>query len=178
MTVFVIAMYYIFLEPTDPALRRVCPQGGGGKQAQDLGKHQQAMEKANRSNYHHYNKKLKNFARANRQNMTKSEACLWKYLLSKGQMRGYTFKRQRPVLNYIADFMCEELKLIIEVDGITHLNKEVELKDKDRDQKLLLSGFTTLRFSSEDVLKRLGVVKGIIIDWIDAKDMFNISKTP
>ena len=128
------------------------------------------MEKANQNNYYHYNNKLKNFAKANRQKMTKSEACLWKYLLSKGQMQGYTFKRQRPILDYIADFMCEKLRLIIEVDGITHLNKRIELKDKERDQKILLSGFTTLRFSSEDVLKRLGVVKGIIMDWIEARN--------
>ncbi|MBE7447077.1 MAG: DUF559 domain-containing protein [Planctomycetia bacterium] len=35
-------------------------------------------------------------------------------------MNGYQFRRQRPVLNYIADFMCKELKVVIEVDGSTH----------------------------------------------------------
>lgn len=69
-------------------------------------------------------------ARAMRKNMTKAEACLWKYALRAGQMNGYTFYRQRPVLNYIADFLCKELNLIIEVDGITHLDKETLEKDE------------------------------------------------
>ena len=51
--------------------------------------------------------------------MTKAEACLWKYVLRAGKMKSFQFRRQRPVLNYIADFMCKELMLIIEVDGIT-----------------------------------------------------------
>jgi len=55
--------------------------------------------------------------------MTKAAACMWKYLLSKRQMRGCQFRRERPILNYIADFVCLELLLVIEVDGITHLNK-------------------------------------------------------
>ena len=52
--------------------------------------------------------------------MTKAEACLWKYVLRAGQLKSYQFRRQRPILNYVADFMCMELMLIIEVDGITH----------------------------------------------------------
>ena len=45
--------------------------------------------------------------------MTKAEACLWKYVLGSRQMKGYQFRRQRPVLNYIADFMCKELLLAV-----------------------------------------------------------------
>ena len=56
--------------------------------------------------------------------MTKAEACLWKYVLKARQLKGFQFRRQRPVLNYIADFMCKELMLIIEVDGITHHDEE------------------------------------------------------
>lgn len=74
--------------------------------------------------YNLYNKKLQPYASKNRKQMTKAEACLWKYVL-KAKMTGYTFNRQRPVLNYIADFMCKEKKLIIEVDGITHTFEEV-----------------------------------------------------
>jgi very-short-patch-repair endonuclease len=44
-------------------------------------------------------------------------------------MKGYSFLRQRSVLNYIADFMCKELKLIIEVDGITHSYEQTIEKD-------------------------------------------------
>jgi very-short-patch-repair endonuclease len=66
--------------------------------------------------------------------MTKAEACLWKYVLRARQMKGYQFGRQRPVLNYIADFMSKELRLMIEVDGITHDVKLVN--DKHRTDEL------------------------------------------
>ena len=65
------------------------------------------------------------YANRLRKEMTNEEACLWKYILRAGQLKGFQFRRQRPVLNYIADFMCMELKLIIEVDGITHQWEEI-----------------------------------------------------
>jgi very-short-patch-repair endonuclease len=58
---------------------------------------------------HEYNKNLQPFANKLRKNITKAEACLWKYVLKAKQLKGYQFRRQRPVLNYIADFMCKEL---------------------------------------------------------------------
>ena len=82
-----------------------------------------------------YNKHLKTFAHKNRYEMTKAEACLWKFVLS-GKKLGYTFNRQRPILNYIVDFMCKELKLIIEVDGYSHLLEDVIENDIVRQQKL------------------------------------------
>lgn len=62
------------------------------------------MKPADKQNLWHYNADLKSFARENRKEMTKAEACIWKYLLSRKQMMGYQFRRQRPILNYIADF--------------------------------------------------------------------------
>ena len=79
-----------------------------------------------KSNFHGYNKNLKGFARELRNNGTKAEACLWKYVLRAGKMQGFQFRRQRPVMNYIADFMCKELMLVIEVDGIIHTYSEIE----------------------------------------------------
>ena len=76
------------------------------------------------------NKNLQPFANQLRKEMTKAEACLWKYILKAKQLKGYQFRRQRPVLNYIADFICMELMLIIEVDGITHHWEETIVKDK------------------------------------------------
>ena len=98
--------------------------------------------------------------------MTKSEACLWKYVLSNGQMRGYVFRRQPPVLNYIADFYCQPLKLIIEVDGITHDDDRAVEYDRKRDENLNNAGFTVLRFSASDVLRRISFVRESIEDWI------------
>ena len=68
------------------------------------------MEQSSRQNNYHYNKSLKEKAKYLRNNATKAEACLWKYVL-KASMLGYSFKRQRPVLQYIADFMSSELLL-------------------------------------------------------------------
>lgn len=86
----------------------------------------------------YYNNNLQKFANENRKQFTKGEACLWKYALKAKQM-GFTFNRQRPVLNYIADFMCKELKLIIEVDGYTHLLEDVIKNDIIRQRNVRTS---------------------------------------
>jgi len=119
------------------------------------------MEKAGPYNNWHYNKKLKPLARAMRKDMTKAEACLWKYVLRAGQMNGYTFYKQRPVLNYIADFLCKELNLIIEVDGITHLDKTIIEKDEQKENNLRAVGFTVIRFRDEEVLNQ---IQSVIIE--------------
>jgi len=103
-----------------------------------------------------YNKKLKPLARNLRTDSTKAEVRLWSELLSKGKT-GYTFLRQRPISNFIADFLCKELKLIIEVDGYSH-NFKVE-DDPKRDQELAALGFTTLRFTDNEVMKDLSNVE-------------------
>jgi len=85
---------------------------------------------------HNYNKNLQPFANKLRKEMTKAEACLWKYILKAGQLKGYKFRRQRSVSKYIAGFMCMELMLIIEVDGITHHWEETIMKDKKKQADL------------------------------------------
>ena len=91
---------------------------------------------------------------------------MWKYALGQKQMLGYQFRRERPILNYIADFVCLEIMLIIEVDGITHDTDEAQGRDEIRDQKLKEIGFTTLRFSSWEVLNKITDVQIIITQWI------------
>lgn len=76
--------------------------------------------------------------------MTKAEACLWKFVLKSKQLKRYQFRRQRRVLNYIADFMCMELMLIIEVDGISHDWEETVLKDEKKQIDLEAAGFTII----------------------------------
>ncbi|GAB5408375.1 MAG: hypothetical protein BalsKO_07400 [Balneolaceae bacterium] len=122
--------------------------------------------KAHKSNNFGYNKKLKKLASKNRRKATKSEACIWKYALSRKQT-GFTFKRQRPVLNYIADFMCQELKLIIEVDGSSHDSPEAFMKDLKRQSELENFGFKVLRFSDEEVLDNMDEVRRIISDVVE-----------
>jgi len=112
-----------------------------------------------------YNKKLRPYAVQNRNDATKAEACLWKFVL-KGKQLGYQFNRQRPVLNYIADFMCQPLKLIIEIDGYTHLDEDVKKNDVVRQKTLEGYGFTVIRFTDGDVLKNLQFVKDEIMRMI------------
>lgn len=122
--------------------------------------------KAHTSNNFVYNKKLKKLASKNRKKATKAEACLWKYALSKKQS-GYTFKRQRPVLKYIADFMCQDLKLIIEVDGSSHDSMEVRINDLKRQKELENYGFTVLRFTNVEVLENMDDVRRIILEVVE-----------
>jgi very-short-patch-repair endonuclease len=116
------------------------------------------MTKANKSNLHLYNSGLKDYARENRNASTKAEACLWKFVLRAKQMKGYAFRRQRPVLKYIADFMCKELNLIIEVDGLYHTWEETKAKDEFRQKQLEDAGFTVLRFTNKEVLTAISRV--------------------
>lgn len=82
-------------------------------------------------------------------------------------MKGYQFRRQRPVLNYIADFMCMDLKLIIELDGLTHNWKETIIKDEKKQKALEEVGFTVIRFPNGDVLRRILYVREAIENIID-----------
>ena len=127
---------------------------------------------------HSYNKNLQPYANKLRKEMTKAEACLWKYILKAKQLRGYQFRRQRSVLNYIADFMCMELMLIIEVDGITHHWEETMLKDKKKQADLEAEGFTVLRFTDQEVLTDINAVHGFLENWIESTLSNSVKSTP
>jgi len=116
-----------------------------------------------------YNKRLKRFANRLRKDSTKGEIRLWAELLRAGNMLGYKFNRQRPVLKYIADFMCKELKLIIEVDGYSHWNEKQFFRDQVRQKELEEHGYTLLRFSEKEVIQDLRNVESVIVSWIEKK---------
>lgn len=116
------------------------------------------------TNHYLYNKHLTPYANKLRKDMTKAEACLWKYVLRAGGVQGFTFRRQRPVLKYIADFMCKELMLIIEVDGITHSFEQVAQHDEVRQNELEQVGFRVIRFTDEEVLSSIECVRSEIED--------------
>lgn len=125
------------------------------------------MQKAIPTNNHHYNKILQPYANKLRKDMTKAEACLWKYVLRARKLEGYQFRRQRPVLKFIADFMCKEMMLIIEVDGITHWDEEVIKKDKIRQKKLEDIGYTVLRFTDDEVLHDIENVERTLLGFVE-----------
>ena len=122
------------------------------------------LMKADKTNYWGYNKSLRPRASKLRHSMTKAEVYLWKFVLRASGVKGYPFRRQRPVLEYIADFMCKNLNLIIEVDGESHSWPGVPERDAIRQKRLEEAGFRVIRFTNEEVLSDLdGVAKRIEI---------------
>jgi very-short-patch-repair endonuclease len=119
------------------------------------------------SDNHLYNPNLRQKANNLRSSMTKAECCLWKYVLRGKTLKGYRFRRQRPILNFIADFICFELKLIIEVDGKTHHDEEVISKDRNKNKVLNEKGFTIIRFTDSDILENITSVTELLMNWID-----------
>ena len=107
-----------------------------------------------------YNKNLKPFARKLRIEGTKGEAILWFLALKAKRINGYQFNRQFPIGNYIVDFICRKLNLIIEIDGSSHLTKSES--DRERQDYLESLGFNILRFSQAQVIHRLDDVVGDI----------------
>jgi len=112
-----------------------------------------------------YNSKSKELAKQLRQNMTFSEVKLWNELKN-GQMMGYDFDRQRPIGNYIVDFFCKDLQLAIEVDGITHLDEKVILKDFIRQDEIESYGVNFLRFDAMLVVNKVEAALKEIRNWI------------
>ena len=103
---------------------------------------------------HTYTKELKNFARVNRKAGNLSEALLWNEL--KQRKMGVQFKRQRPIGAYIADFYCEEINMVIEIDGRSHDNKYEY--DQERDEYMKSLGIFVLRISDIDVKRDMNNV--------------------
>ncbi len=114
----------------------------------------------------YYKPHLKEFARQLRNNSTKSEIKLWKYLRRK-QMGGYDFHRQKPIDNYIVDFYCNKLNLVIELDGLTHQWEETFEKDKLKQKRLEESGFKVIRFSDDEVINDIDNVLRVIRFYIE-----------
>jgi very-short-patch-repair endonuclease len=96
----------------------------------------------------------RSFAKGLRKNQTALEDRVWHELRAK-RLDGWKFKRQVPIKGYIADFVCFERRLIVEVDGPLHHTPEQRRKDISRDAVLRRCGFRTLRFDDEAALGRV-----------------------
>jgi len=107
-------------------------------------------------NYLPYNKKLVSRAKELRKNMTVAEQKLWKNYLKTFPYRVY---RQRPIANFIVDFYCPKLKLVIEIDGESHYQENTQAYDNERTQILQTYGLKVIRFNNDEVLSNFtGVV--------------------
>ena len=105
-------------------------------------------------------------ARELRKDMTPAERILWEALRRK-TLAGAKFRRQHPVGRYILDFYCPQYKLAIEVDGDSHVGKE--LHDTIRTEALGAYGVDVLRFRNEEILYDLESVMTRILSTIKYK---------
>ncbi len=88
-----------------------------------------------------------------RNKMTPAEEILWKKIhINEWNIK---FRRQHPIANYIADFYCHQLKLVIELDGGIHEREEIKQYDKARENDLKELGLTILRFKNEEIINNL-----------------------
>ena len=93
--------------------------------------------------------------------MVPAEKKLWYEMLRKENFRNLKFLRQKPIDSYIADFYCAKLKLVIEIDGDSHAEKEEY--DRTRTNLLNSYGITVLRYSNRDVLNNMeGVYQDLV----------------
>ena len=91
-----------------------------------------------------------------RNRMTPAEEILWKYIhINDWHLK---FRRQHPIWNYVADFYCHGIKLVIELDGGIHELEDVKINDELREKHLKELGLTILRFKNEEVLQNTNSV--------------------
>ena len=122
----------------------------------------------------HYNNKLSLLANGLRNKSTFGEVILWTQVLKNKRMKGLQFNRQFPIENYIADFICRKIKLIIEIDGYSHQFKYTE--DAIRDERLKELGYSVLRFTEYQVKNDLqNVIRSIenFIEHINLPALFS-----
>ena len=96
---------------------------------------------------------LKDFAKKNRREMTVSERLLWEALRKLNC--GYHFRRQHPIGDYIADFICIKKMLVIEVDGGYHNEPIQQQDDQVRTDYLESKGYTVIHFKNEEINNNL-----------------------
>ncbi|HTE32798.1 MAG TPA: endonuclease domain-containing protein [Chryseolinea sp.] len=101
--------------------------------------------------------KLFQYARINRRPLTPSERKLWNCIRS-GRLKGFKFRRQHPVADYIVDFFCLQCKLALEIDGGYHRDLEQIKYDNDRNRVLAEFGIRTIRFTNTEIDEDLPMV--------------------
>lgn len=137
--------------PNSPPLKR------GGREG--LGRAGEEVERD--FAYLPYNKNLVALAIENRKNPTKAESKIWNEVLRKRQLACYKFLRQKPIDNFIVDFYCSELRLVVEIDGDSHA--ETVEYDLERTRILNLLGLNVVRYTNDEVLRNFeGVYEDLV----------------
>ena len=115
---------------------------------------------------YNYNPDLKVFSQSNRKAKDHHEELMWNQL-RKRRFKNLYFSRQKLIGSYIVDFFCFEIKLIIEIDGASHVNKQQY--DKKRDDFFLSLGLKIIHISTNDMDRDFdGVMR-----WLDKHPVFD-----
>ncbi len=93
-------------------------------------------------------------ARGYRKDPTEAEKVLWEHLRL-FRKDGFVFRRQHPVVFFVADFYCHSIKLVVEVDGGIHTNPRVQEYDENRSGELDRYGITVMRLKNEEIINNL-----------------------
>jgi very-short-patch-repair endonuclease len=104
-----------------------------------------------------------------RENPTQAEEAMW-LSLNNNQLDGYKFRRQHPLLNYVADFYCHQLKLVIEIDGEYHQTVEQKKLDNERTENIEFQGLKLIRFTNEEVISDIFAVLDKVKEFIKIEE--------
>jgi very-short-patch-repair endonuclease len=116
---------------------------------------------------HRIHPTIRQFARELRQPQTPAEATLWRHLRNRNLI--FKFRRQHPIDFFIIDFYCAEAKLLIEIDGESHLAKEQMEYDQARTEHLEELGYKVIRFTNNDVRYNINEVVSEIIRVVEKR---------
>jgi very-short-patch-repair endonuclease len=101
-------------------------------------------------------------ARSLRKSETLAEKRLWEQLRNR-TLEGFKFSRQVPIGPFIADFVCREQQLVVEVDGATHSTGEELTHDNRRTGFLKSEGYIVIRFQNDEIINGMGEVLALIL---------------
>lgn len=85
-----------------------------------------------------------------RKRMTVEEKIMWE-IVRENTIQGLKFRRQHAISNYIADFYCHKIKLVIEIDGSSHCREEAKAYDENRTNVMNSFGIEVLRFTNDEI---------------------------
>ena len=118
--------------------------------------------------------RLRKRARILRNSATDAERRIWQHLRLQ-QLGGFKFRRQVPLHGYVVDFLCVELKLVVELDGGQHANQTAY--DEIRTGVLQGAGYRVLRYWNDDALLRTSDVLEDILRGLEAIQGMSNSKS-
>lgn len=121
------------------------------------------------------NPRHRNFRKDLRNNATNAEKLLWSHLRKKQMV--LLFRRQFSIGNYIVDFLCPSLRLVIELDGGYHDDPDQKVKDTIRENRLVEMKYTVIRYKNEQVFNNCDfVLKDIKINMVMLMKKFHFNE--